>query len=471
MSLANEDIRIADLRPTYQGIPFPGTEIQSIPGTVKEVQQYIDSAWKDDGSFVTWPGHEEWKANYGTLGLFTGAAGVAWLILSKFGTVFEDADDEERLNRLLTYIIEHIEHLKDADYDYVGVAGGLTLGSGLAGIATVFAQASLHDNKWRRFAQEYADRLVSLWNGQPLGWLGIAPVWGDAGIIATLLWIGHTLDEQKYIDAAVAAGQEYLKAEIRDEVGSHWPDLEFPSKLGDLEVSITTVKDGFIEGEDGVPLVLAQLAAETGRADFADAALRGLQHIKAKAEIIGDSALPPLPNITLGTPSYRFGYCHGSAGYIRVFTAASRFGVDAEDSLEWARKYARGALRSGVPGRLGQDNYWLFSQCCGGAGVLEAFNGLWLTTHEELWYQAASAQADDLFVRSYSDSDGRRWYQGAIAFNEPGRLKAEVGYQVGAAGVALSLIRFHQSQQLHDNGKESLIARLPEDPYPTRCGV
>ncbi|MCH9275483.1 hypothetical protein JS533_004225, partial [Bifidobacterium amazonense] len=159
------------------------------------------------------------------------------------------------------------------------------------------------------------------------------------------------------------------------------------------------------------------------------------------------------------------------SGYVRIFSAVAAISDDPAEPVEWARRFGRGIIRSGVPGRLAQDNYWLLSQCCGGAAVLEAFTALWLETGEELWFRAASAQADDLLVRSYADKLGRRWYTESYALRDAGRLKAEVGYQVGAAGVALSLLHFRQAERSHDDGVRFSTPRLPDEPYDRTDGT
>lgn len=457
-------LTIANLRPTYDGKPFPGSELPTIEQAVAEAQQYVDRSWKEDGSFVTWPEHEEWGANYGPLSLYTGAAGVAWFQLAKLNSELAEDGDLDRLNKALSYLEAHWSILTEPDHEFISVDPDTGYCGGLAGIAAVVAEAAARYERWRPLAVNIADALAERYRPGE-GWTGLSPLWGDAGILNALLAIGKALGEQRYTDTAVRAGEDLLAKEIRDDDGSHWPYMH----LHDMSERYASFPDkamidGFLEGGDGIALALSNLALATGRDDFKQAALRALDTVKTKAIVVGDSAISRNLN---ESGHARFGLCSGSSGYIRIYTAVARISDDPADTIGWARRFGRGLIRSGVPGRLAQDNYWLLSQCCGGAAVLEAFTALWLETGEELWFQAASAQADDLLIRSWSDKLGRRWYTESYALRDVGRLKAEVGYQVGAAGVALSLIHFHQAKRSHDDGVHFSTPRLPDEPYVT----
>ncbi len=109
----------------------------------------------------------------------------------------------------------------------------------------------------------------------------------------------------------------------------------------------------------------------------------------------------------------------------------------------------------------------MFHQCCGSAAVLESFVGLWLETGERLWLDAANAQADDLLIRSVLDDKGRRWCSESHVL-PTGTLKAEVGHQVGASGIALSLLRLHQANEADAAGTPFTTLRLPDDPFAVR---
>ncbi|HZK04691.1 MAG TPA: hypothetical protein VFC82_02460 [Actinomycetaceae bacterium] len=119
----------------------------------------------------------------------------------------------------------------------------------------------------------------------------------------------------------------------------------------------------------------------------------------------------------------------------------------------------------GVPLRHTAGNDRVLHQCCGSTAILEAFLGLWAVTRDPLWLEAARAQGDDLLVRSNADERGRRWYSEAYVL-PIGTLKAEVGHQVGASGIALALLRLHAANIAEAGGEAPPIPRLPDDPFP-----
>jgi lantibiotic modifying enzyme len=196
----------------------------------------------------------------------------------------------------------------------------------------------------------------------------------------------------------------------------------------------------------------------TGDERFRKAAVRAATYVTAGATKVGDAAV--LPRIG---GDISFGYCTGSSGVIRSLLGVYRASGD-EEHLEWALRFGRGILRSGVPGRQTPGNAFVFHQCCGSAAVLESFIGLWLETGDPLWLDAAKAQGDDLLIRSVSDEKGRRWYSESHVL-PVGTHKAEVGHQVGASGIALALLRLHQAVEADAGGRPFATIRLPDDPF------
>ena len=96
--------------------------------------------------------------------------------------------------------------------------------------------------------------------------------------------------------------------------------------------------------------------------------------------------------------------------------------------------------------------------------MLESFIGLWHETGDRLWLDAAQVQGDDLLIRSVSDARGRRWYSESHVL-PVGTLKAEVGHQVGAAGIALALNGLDVSTRADASGTPFRSIRLPDDPF------
>jgi lantibiotic modifying enzyme len=460
-------IEIPSLRPQALGAAFPGTELPDLPTALGEVQRWIDSAEElVEGSGGTasrwhaWPDRPEFQPIYGPVSLNTGASGIAWYSLAAADST-GDAAHVDRARRAAAFVTkEWRAHIEDTSLDVPGI--GLGHYGGLSGIASVFVELADRFPEYRPTAIALLDEILARTGstgGRSFGWTGANGNLGDGGIVITLADAARRLGEPRYLEAAVTAGLGILSEELQDDHGSYWHGVD-ASALGiPAEIEI----DGFELGNIGIAFVLGKLAVATGDERFRDAAARAADHVASQATLVGDAAV--LARIG-GTIS--FGYCTGSSGTIRSFLQVYRATGD-ERYLEWALRFGRGILRSGVPGRQTPGNTYVFHQCCGSAAVLESFVGLWLETGDALWLEAANAQGDDLLIRSVSDDRGRRWYSESHVL-PVGTLKAEVGHQVGASGIALSLLRLYDANRADAGTRPFETIRLPDDPFATSAG-
>jgi hypothetical protein len=454
-------IELPSLRPTIDGVPFPGTEIPEIPQALEQVQQWIDAAWvSPDTADVPWvpcPDRPAHNAIYGPVSLNTGVAGVIWYLLVKKAAGLDVEGDQDRLNRLAQLLIDSWrEHEDDSPFPIPGVSSAYY--GGLAGIAAVMSALALVDGSYRSAALELAETIVARINPVTSGWTGYAGFLGDGGIIASLLAIADNLGESRYAKAALDAGEWLLAQERAEEHGSSWPGVDI-SVFSTPESPLPPQElDGFELGTVGVVYVLAALFHASNDERFALAAVRGAQYLAAESVVQGDVAYL----LTFGG-RVTFGYCTGLSGVIRAWVAVYHITGDAQ-WLEWALRYGRAILRSGIFMRRTAATETTLHQCCGSAAILETLIGLWRETGDDLWLRAAQTQGDDILICSTVDERGRRWYSASHTLGQYA-LKAEVGHQVGASGIAVSLVRLHQIQSaLQDNRLRTTI-RLPDDPY------
>lgn len=452
-------IEIHSIRTEFLGAPFPGTELPDLLTAASQAQRWIDLGKREIGGgasrWLAWPDRPEFEPFYGSLSLNTGAAGIAWHALTA-ADVTGDPAHLERARRAATYVAEAWrDHIDDAPFDLPGV--GLAYYGGLAGIGATFLEIGSRFDEFAVVAPEIFDEIltrVQASGPRAGGWTPTSAVLGDGGIVMSLVDAARALGDARYLDAAVRAGELALGDESSDADGPYWPgtDVAVFGMPGGLELQ------GFEPGGIGTAYVLGKLAAATGDERFAQASKRASLRTLQTATVVGDSAL-----IARHGGGYFFGYCTGSAGVIRSLVQVHHAAGD-EESLEWALKFGRGILRSGVPGRQTPTNQYVFHQCCGSAAIVEAFVGLWLETRDPLWLEAANAQADELLARSTFDEKGRRWYS-EVERLPTGTLKAEVGHQVGASGIAVALLRLHAANELSAGRQGFPTPRLPDDPF------
>lgn len=449
-------ITIGSLRPRLLGQPFPGTEIPAISQALLEAEQWIEQgrvSAEGRSWWQAWPDQPDFEASYGTLSLNTGVAGVIWYLDQALRHQPGGPTADARRTRIEEGLAHLAAHWHDETGNYYALPFAATgFYGGLAGIGAVLAQLAHRYPLAAELAPQVLDAVLDRRDEAGVRWSTTSTMLGDGGVIVSLLTAAHELGEDRYLEAAVRAGDDILSEEVPQAVGSAWPGVD-PQILG---MPADVVLEGFETGSTGVAYVLAQLAGATGEQRFITATDRALAHINTLALTHGDGAL--LPGYG---GKYSFGYCTGSSGMIRAYVAGHR-ATGNPDHLEWAARYGRGILRSGVPTRTTPGHQYLLHQCCGSAAIVESFTGLHLETGEPLWLEAARAQADDLLIRSVADDRGRRWYSEAYRL-PPGQLKAEVGHQVGASGIALALLHLLQVEE-----GPGAIVRLPDDPFHDR---
>ena len=157
---------------------------------------------------------------------------------------------------------------------------------------------------------------------------------------------------------------------------------------------------------------------------------------------------------------FYLGLCHGPAGTGRFYyELAKNTGddvyrkilVDLVDGLE-----ALGAPERQSPGFWNTVNY-----CCGHAGLVHFFIGLYLADHDERWRDLAVRAGDVLLGSEEIQADGSSDWP--IAFNrvDPDDFTRPLGYYDGAAGIAAVLL------ELYLLGKDEFVwPRFGDDPFP-----
>ena len=103
--------------------------------------------------------------------------------------------------------------------------------------------------------------------------------------------------------------------------------------------------------------------------------------------------------------------------------------------------------------------------CCGAAGHVHAYIGLYLSTGEERWKQLAEQSADILLGEKDETEDGAVYWKTALDRIAPGVYTCPVGYYDGVAGIAGTLLEMYllEENRFHWN-------RLADDPYAEEKG-
>ncbi|SDH06097.1 lanthionine synthetase LanC family protein [Nonomuraea jiangxiensis] len=332
----------------------------------------------------------------------------------------------------------------------------LSLYHGLTGTMLALMEAgwALGEGGFESEAAAIADEIVR--RGDPArsphdgGWPRDPAQRGEGGIVLGLLRAAAHLGLPGYEAAAVEAGLRIARLPVPGH------------RFGDCaDLPVDAVTPGFLAGTAGTAFLLARLYGVTGDERFLFAARSGAAFVREVSVVTEGCAVVP-HHVPHARSLHYLGFCSGSAGVARMFYELYRVTGDPGD-LEWVERLARGIVRSGVPNRR-TEGYWnVACQCCGAAGLIELFVGLWAATGQESHLECARTLAADLLGRA-TDHDGRgyRWYQ-AYRRLRPGEVTADTGYMVGAAGIGAALLHLDAAGRA-DRARRVIL--LPDNPFP-----
>ncbi|TMR10413.1 lanthionine synthetase LanC family protein, partial [Nonomuraea zeae] len=247
---------------------------------------------------------------------------------------------------------------------------------GLSGIAVALCEAGwvLGDGGPEEVAAAALGRVARA--ARPMaggpGWSGDPAQRADGGVVLALLHGGSMLGVPAFEELAVEAGLRVARLAV--------PGHRFGDCAG---LPADAVTPGFLAGTSGTAFLLARLYGVTGELRFLEAARRGAGFVRAVSVLSGRCARVP-HHLPQGRDLQYLGFCAGSAGVARMFYELYRVGGDPGD-LDWAERLAGGIVTSGVPDERGpgrsRSGWWDSAcQCCGVAGLVELFAGLWAAT-------------------------------------------------------------------------------------------
>jgi lantibiotic modifying enzyme len=258
------------------------------------------------------------------------------------------------------------------------------------------------------------------------------------------------------LETARKAADHILELAINDpRGGSSWRG--FPPLRG---LPQDAYFPNFEGGTAGVAFILARVYDATRQEKYLAAAKQGALHLTRIATVRGDAALipyrfPDLPDL------YYLGFCHGPAGTARTFYELHRITREREYQ-QWTERLARGVIESGVPENLTPGFWNVACQCCGSAGEVDFFLGLWAASGRQEYLDFAQRVARHLVSHASNiDGKGARWYQ-AWTRVKPWDVNAETGYSVGASGIGSALLHAHVAAK----GRYRAIL-LPDNPFPS----
>lgn len=228
-----------------------------------------------------------------------------------------------------------------------------------------------------------------------------------------------------------------------------------------LKVAFKKGEPNFEFGTAGVGYLFAKAYEVTGRAEYLEAAKASGIYLKSIAVRQKKGYLIPYKPAVYGDLFY-LGNCHGPVGTAKLFYELYNI-THEKDYLGEVKALCDGAMSLGAPFAQSAGFWNTTCVCCGPAGYVPLFAGLYYETGDDRWKNLAHEVGEVLVGTEKVDlsEDGTAgFWQIAFDRTKPDELSTPAGYFTGAAGIAVSLLQVYcmEKGNIHTGA-------LIDDPY------
>ena len=430
--------------------------------------QYIARYKKNDADGVYWesptpiplPFHAQGIPN---INLYDGAAGIAYFYLK----LWQVTGDETYLNDVrgfADYASRHwraLVNLPEQSDATLPPSAGLYPGVG----GLIFVLEAVYDAAQYEPAREAVRDMASFYadqarhDAQGAYWTGNTSILFDGGVILALIAALRVQEDSNVRSVLESAARRYLH--IGEYPNNYFGVQGF--KGADIHTSPN------LEFGAGAVVILSQLHRFLGDRSYLDRAVEIAREIEtSRIEQRNGYLFPfhinedgPVLNDG-GKPLFYISTCNGPAGTIRAFYAlhaltGDRHYKDVIDSL------ADGLESLGAPEAESYGFWYNLTYCCGHAGLLQTFVGLYEAYREPRWLDLAQRTASVILGERQTDGEAD-WWLNAFQRVKPDDINQDLGYFDGAAGIASTLLQLYLAQT---NAFE--WHRFLDDPLPERA--
>ncbi|MDD6258972.1 MAG: hypothetical protein PUA69_06975 [Erysipelotrichaceae bacterium] len=383
----------------------------------------------------------EKRSDQSDLTLYSGTTGVIYSHLL-FYDVTKDSLWKEKaeagLNWLAANWKENIHENKPEDYGYY---------MGVSGIGSVFLTAGdiLNENRWYSEALHIMgwlkEKAINTKHG--VIWKGRTGLNFDAGSILFLCaCYKHHMDTEKIIRSA---GDAYL--DYRDGTN------------GDIYDNNDHAMPNFFYGTAGSAYMMAELYQCTKDEKYLNASEEMADWLMRIAVKQKTGVL--IPYIHEDNPIFYVNLCHGPAGTSKAFDLL--YDITGKQMYQgFMHELYLGTKDKGVP-YVQSDTLWNnVSYCCGTAGLLNWYTGMYLKDYDEEYKRLAMDCGEILVGEAEYDHDLPYW---PIAFSRHhnDRIDVRTGFFSGNAGIAVQLLQLYCLL----TGRYQWYS-MPDDPFSDR---
>lgn len=398
---------------------------------------------------------------YDEICVYSGSSGILMFLLSLYDVTGkkEYLAEAEDCGRYLQYRWNEKRDLQKNFSKFAFTTGYVGVSAALLQLYEVTKKKTYLDT-----VQQIADAIMNEArkpeDGIGYTWSTYPGIVGNAGTILYLLEAGKTLNRPELISFAAEAAKWYLnKAKKYPKGGRYYLGVD-PKYFG---AGDDYIDPNFPMGTAGIGFMFLKVYEATGDETFLKATDGIKEFIDAAASKSGDGSAALLPHALPDRPDvFYLGYCHGPVGTCRYFDELYKITGKQEDR-DWEIRLANGVLAAGAPENHSEGYWYTANLCCGTAGMVDLFLGLWAETKEVKWLHAGRRASDHLLGWARDAKKGITWNL-ALDRVSPQAVTAPIGLYDGAAGIGWVLLQMYTALVGNFHTFRSI-----DDPFPEKA--
>ncbi len=398
---------------------------------------------------------------YDEICVYSGSSGIILFLLSLYDATgkTEYLEEAEDCGRYLQYRWNEKRELAKNFSKFAFTTGYAGVSVALLQLAAVSGNKSYLDTV-HAIADAILAEAKKPEDGIGYTWSTYPGIVGNAGTILYLLSAGKQLGRPELISFAAEAAKWFLdKARTYPQGGRYYLGVD-PKYFG---AGDDYIDPNFPMGTAGIGYMFLKVYEAVGDRTFLDATDGIKEFIAAAASFSGDRSAALLPHALPDRPDvFYLGYCHGPVGTCRYFDELYKITGDLDDR-DWELRLARGVLAAGAPENHSEGYWYTANLCCGTAGMVDLFLGLWAESKEVKWLHAARRASDHLLGWARDAEKGITWNL-ALDRVSPKAVTAPIGLYDGAAGIGWVLLQMYTALTGHFRALRSI-----DDPFPEKA--
>lgn len=430
--------------------------------TAKAIMRFIDSRKQNGPEGIYWSLQDAAQGRdiyYDEISMYAGASGIICFLLSLYDITREEEylKEAEKAADYIIYRWNNDRKLKRNFSVYAFSSGWSGAGFALTNLYNITRTEKYKETVLDITRAIKADGLRPE-DGKGYYWSTFPGIVGNAGTILFLLYAAENFCSKEIKEYAIEAGRYYLGRGRKMGDGKLYYSGIDPVYF---KADENYVDPNYPMGTAGIGFLLLKLYEASGNEDFFHAVKGIPEYMDTVAVKIGNKGkllphgLPDRGNL------FYLGYCHGPAGTTRFYYKLYEMTGDKK-YLKAIRALVDGLIETGAP-ETRTKGYWnVYNMCCGTAGLLNMFMGLWAAGGRDEDYQLAKRCGQEI-LSGITLEDDKAKIPFALDRIAPDVITTPIGLFDGAAGVGAALLQLYTAEQ-----NDFHVSRLLDDPFPEK---